>query len=172
MSIAILRRGHQEQRNENVWPTGEKSKESISRCVGGGYWIQLLRLQQAFCACDCTYVSVNKEYASAVSPSAFFYVPDANREAKVKLAIAALKILFVVLWLRPNIVISTGAAHGYLAIRFAKIVGAKTMFIDSIANAEQLSLSGELAVSHADVMLTQWPELSDGSAIQYYGSVL
>ncbi|MBT7541048.1 MAG: oligosaccharide biosynthesis protein Alg14, partial [Gammaproteobacteria bacterium] len=46
------------------------------------------------------------------------------------------------------------------------------MFIDSIANAEQLSLSGELAVSHADVMLTQWPELSDGSAIQYYGSVL
>ena len=76
------------------------------------------------------------------------------------------------LWLRPNIVISTGAAHGYLAIRFAKIVGAKTMFIDSIANAEQLSLSGELAVSHADVMLTQWPELSDGSAIQYYGSVL
>ena len=151
----------------------EKSqKKVLAVASGGGHWIQLLRLQQAFSACDCTYVSVNKEYASAVSPSAFFYVPDTNREAKVKLAIAALKILFVVLWLRPNIVISTGAAHGYLAIRFAKIVGAKTMFIDSIANAEQLSLSGELAVSHADVMLTQWPELSDGSAIQYYGSVL
>ncbi len=95
-------------------------KKVLAVASGGGHWIQLLRLQQAFSACDCTYVSVNKEYASAVSPSAFFYVPDANREAKVKLAIAALKFLFVVLWLRPNIVISTGAAHGYLAIRCAK----------------------------------------------------
>ena len=95
-------------------------KKVLAVASGGGHWIQLLRLHQAFSACDCTYVSVNKEYASAVSPSAFFYVPDANREAKVKLAIAALKFLFVVLWLRPNIVISTGAAHGYLAIRCAK----------------------------------------------------
>ena len=64
-------------------------KKVLAVASGGGHWIQLLRLQQAFCACDCTYVSVNKEYASAVSPSAFFYVPDTNREAKVKLAIAA-----------------------------------------------------------------------------------
>ncbi len=149
-----------------------KRKKVLAVASGGGHWVQLLRLQQAFSACDCTYISVNREYASAVSPSPFYYVPDANRQAKVRLAFAALKILLVVLWLRPNVVISTGAAHGYLAIRFAKLVGAKTMFIDSIANAEQLSLSGELAVSHADVMLTQWPELSDGTRIQYYGSVL
>ena len=63
-------------------------KKVLAVASGGGHWIQLLRLQQAFSACDCTYVSVNKEYASAVSPSAFFYVPDANREAKVKLALA------------------------------------------------------------------------------------
>ena len=68
----------------------EKSqKKVLAVASGGGHWIQLLRLQQAFSACDCTYVSVNKEYAGAVSPSAFFYVPDTNREAKVKLAIAA-----------------------------------------------------------------------------------
>ena len=52
-------------------------KKVLAVASGGGHWIRLLRLQQAFSACDCTYVSVNKEYASAVSPSEFFYVPDA-----------------------------------------------------------------------------------------------
>ncbi len=147
-------------------------KKVLAVASGGGHWVQLLRLQDAFQACDCAYLSVDKEYAHAVAPSRFYYVPDANRDTKLKLLFSSLKILLIVLWERPNVVISTGAAHGYLAIRFAKMIGAKTMFIDSIANAEKLSLSGELATSHADLMLTQWPELSNGHNIQYRGSVL
>lgn len=147
-------------------------KKVLAVASGGGHWVQLLRLREAFVDTQCTYLSVDPEYESAVSPCVFYAVPEANRETKFNLIIAALKILFVVLKIRPDVVITTGAAHGYLAIRFAKIVGAKTMFIDSIANAEKLSLSGELAVSHADVMLTQWQALSVEDSIEYRGSVL
>lgn len=147
-------------------------RKVLAVASGGGHWVQLMRLRHAFEGCECTYISVNAEYAGEVSPAAFLLVPEANRETKLKLIYAALKILAVVLWQRPDVVVSTGAAHGYLAIRFAKLIGAKTMFIDSIANAEQLSLSGQLAVAHADMMLTQWPELSDGDGIQYRGSIL
>lgn len=152
--------------------TFPKGKKVLAVASGGGHWIQLLRLKEAFADTECTYLSVDHEYASAVSPARFYAVPEANRETKIKLVVAALKILLVILRVRPDVVITTGAAHGYLAIRLAKIVGAKTMFIDSIANAEKLSLSGELAVSHADVMLTQWPELSVPDSIEYRGSVL
>ena len=90
MSIAILRRGHQEQRNENVWPTGEKSKESISRCVGRGAigynfydYSRLLALVIAL-----TFQSIKNTLAPFLGRH-FFTFQIANREAKVKLGIAA-----------------------------------------------------------------------------------
>jgi UDP-N-acetylglucosamine:LPS N-acetylglucosamine transferase len=150
----------------------KKKSKVLAVSSGGGHWIQLLRLRPAFENCSCTYVSVQSDYRDAVVPDEFYLVPEANRETKFALLIATLKILFIILRVRPDAIISTGAAHGYIAIRLGKLIGAKTMFIDSIANAAKLSMSGELAVNHADVMLTQWPELSDDMRIQYRGSVL
>jgi hypothetical protein len=53
-----------------------------------------------------------------------------------------------------------------------RLLGARTLFIDSIANAERLSLSGHLACRHANLMLTQWPHLASNEGPQYRGSVL
>ena len=44
--------------------------------------------------------------------------------------------------LRPDVVITTGAAPGYFAVRIGKLLGARVVWVDSIANAEELSLSG------------------------------
>jgi hypothetical protein len=46
------------------------------------------------------------------------------------------------------------------------------MFIDSIANAEKLSLSAQLAQRHANLTLTQWPHLESPEGPQYHGSVI
>jgi hypothetical protein len=45
------------------------------------------------------------------------------------------------------------------------------VWIDSIANVEQLSLSGKLAARVAGRTYTQWPHLATG-AILYNGNVL
>jgi len=44
--------------------------------------------------------------------------------------------------------------------------------VDSIANAERLSLSGHMACRHANLMLTQWPHLASSEGPEYQGSVL
>ena len=67
--------------------------------------------------------------------------------------------------------VSTGAAPGYLAIRFARMMGARTVWIDSVANVEELSMSGRMASETADLCLTQWPHLAQGQ-IRYLGAVL
>jgi len=64
---------------------------------------------------------------------------------------------------RPDIVISTGASVGVLAARIGSLFGARTVWIDSIANAEQLSLSGHLAGKFVDVWLTQWEHLAEAA---------
>jgi UDP-N-acetylglucosamine:LPS N-acetylglucosamine transferase len=139
---------------------------------GGGHWIQLRRLARTFGYHDVAYVSVNKDYSAEVSPCRLYTVNDANRWNKFGVMMLGLRLLCIVLKERPHVVISTGAAPGFLALLFAKCIGAKTIWIDSLANVEQMSLSGRLAQRYADLWLTQWPELESPSGPYYRGTIL
>ncbi len=132
----------------------------------------MLRLRPAFADCKVTYATVNPKSAADVKGHNFHAIPDGNRDTKFSLIRMALKVLWVVLKTRPNIVISTGAAPGYFACRFARLIGAKSLFIDSIANAEELSLSAQLATSHASRVYSQWPKVADKNNLPYHGSIL
>ena len=73
---------------------------------------------------------------------------------------------------RPDVVVSTGAAPGFLALRLGKLLRARTIWVDSIANAEELSLSGRRIGPHADLWLTQWEPLARPEGPLYRGAVL
>ncbi|GAJ24098.1 unnamed protein product, partial [marine sediment metagenome] len=85
----------------------------------------------------------------------------------------ALRLAVIILRERPDVVISTGAAPGYLAIRLAKLLTrARTIWLDSIAETNDLSLSGIKGRRYADLWLTQWPELAQTNGPDYKGNVL
>ena len=139
---------------------------------GGGHWVQLLRLRPAFDRSRTTYVTVRASYASDVPDADFRVVPDATRWNKARLLWMAVKMLWIVARLRPDVVISTGAAPGYFAIRFGSWFGARTCWVDSIANAEELSLSGRKIKRHATTVLSQWPDVAEREQVTFAGSVL
>jgi hypothetical protein len=116
---------------------------------------------------------VNKSYAADLEPgSRFLTIPDANMWHKGRLVITAAWVLFRLVQLRPDVVVSTGAAPGYFAITLGALIGARTVWVDSIANAEKLSLSGRQAGKRAHLWLTQWAHLSSNQGPYYCGSVL
>jgi UDP-N-acetylglucosamine:LPS N-acetylglucosamine transferase len=118
-------------------------------------------------------VSTLKGYEDQLDPSeSFSYVNDANRNSKAKMLLQAIRIAWIVFRLRPDVVISTGAAPGYFAMRFGKLIGARTIWIDSIANAEEMSMTGRIVGKYADLWLTQWPELARPGGPEYKGEVL
>ena len=137
----------------------------------GGHWVQLRRLAPAFDGQDVAYLTTDPGHRAEVGPARFYTVNDANRWNKLALVLCALRILWVVVRERPGVVVSTGAAPGYLAIRFARMLGARTVWIDSVANVEELSMSGRMASETADLCLTQWPHLA-GGPVRYLGAVL
>src|SRR5688500_1316902 len=98
---------------------------------GGGHWIQLMRIAAALEQHRVTYVTTLAGYRSQVGPSEFFVVTDASRWNKFKLILMALQVLWILLRERPDVVITTGAAPGYLAVRLGKWLGARTVWIDS-----------------------------------------
>jgi UDP-N-acetylglucosamine:LPS N-acetylglucosamine transferase len=139
---------------------------------GGGHWIQLLRLRPAFAGANVTFASVEQQAANDIEGHRFFRFPDANRERKIALIFQILRIAWIVLRVRPHVIVTTGASCGYVAVRLGRTLGARTLFIDSIANAEKLSLSAQLAQRHANLTLTQWPHLDSPEGPQYHGSVI
>jgi hypothetical protein len=134
---------------------------------GGGHWAQLRRLRPALEGCDVLYASTHRDFGRDVAPERYVSIPDANRWQKARLIWMFVRIAWVVATFRPHVVLSTGAAPGYAAIRFGRMLGARTVWIDSVANAEQLSLSGTMARDQADEWLTQWEHLASPESARW-----
>ena len=139
---------------------------------GGGHWVELLRLRDAWRGKDVAYVTVQPEYQSQVAGARFYCVRDATRWSRWSLLQMAAQVAWVVLRERPTVVISSGALPGLVALRVGKWLGARTLWIDSIANVESLSLSGQRAARFADLCLTQWRHLQTGGGPTYRGAIL
>lgn len=157
----------------NIAPrTHARPPRVVAVASGGGHWVQLLRLRPAFEGCDVTYVTVSEAYRTEVPGCRFRVVNDATRWNKFALLRMALRLLWIIMRERPTVVISTGAAPGYFALRFGRWFGARTIWLDSIANVEQLSMTGQMVRPYADLWLTQWPELARPEGPQFAGAVL
>ncbi len=153
-------------------PARKKKKRVLAIASGGGHWVQLLRLRPAFDECDVTFVTVNPAYRSDVAGARFRVINDATRWNKFGLLKMAAKIGWILLTVRPNVIVTTGAAPGFFAIRMGRMLGARTIWLDSVANVEQLSLSGQRVGKHADLWLTQWPHLATATGPECHGAVL
>jgi UDP-N-acetylglucosamine:LPS N-acetylglucosamine transferase len=130
---------------------------------GGGHWVQLLRLRPAFVGSETAYATVDAAYRPDVGADRFHIVPDATRWERLALLRLALRMAWIVLRERPDVVITTGAAPGYFALLFGRLLGARTVWLDSMANVDRLSLAGEKAQRFADMWMTQWPDLAMSS---------
>jgi UDP-N-acetylglucosamine:LPS N-acetylglucosamine transferase len=149
-----------------------KRKKLLAVASGGGHWVELLRLSRAWIDCEAVFVTVNQVYRADVPRYKFYSVSDATRHTRIQLVRVALRLLWIICKERPDVIISTGAAPGYVALRIGKLFGAKTVWLDSIANAEELSLSGAMAGRCADLWLTQWPHLAGEKGPYFRGAVL
>lgn len=148
-------------------------KKVLLVASSGGHWVQLNRLAGAFSETDLHFASTEKDYGQAVRQGRFHYVPDASMSSPVpRILWQALCVLALLLRVRPDVVVSTGAAPGYFALLFGRKLGARTVWVDSIANVEQVSLAGSKAAKHADLYLTQWEHLACEGGPAYFGSVV
>src|SRR5690349_11696343 len=96
---------------------------------GGGHWVQLMRIKHAFDGCEVSYVTVHESYRAQVPGHNFHVVNDSNRWSKIALLKTAARLGSIVWKEKPDIVVSTGAAPGYLALRLGRFLGARTVWL-------------------------------------------
>ena len=142
-------------------------KRVLAVSSGGGHWQQMKLLSLAFEEFEVIYASTAKRRGAEVRT-----LPDCNLRTPVKVVFTTFCVWKLVRDIRPDVVVSTGAAPGVLTLIIAKFFGCRTIWVDSIANADAMSLSGRVARRFSDLWMTQWPQVSRRYGAIYAGSVL
>jgi hypothetical protein len=138
----------------------------------GGHWTELTRLFPALDGRTVEYATADPGCAGDVPGRRINVLSDANQRTPWRLLVCAAQALKLVTSLRPRVVLTTGAAPGLIAIVFGKLTGARTIWIDTVAGVERMTLSGRLARRFTDVYLVQWPHLARPDGPFFRGSVL
>lgn len=149
-----------------------RQKRLLAVASGGGHWVQLQRMREAFEGFDVAYVSTFKGHAEGLSGSRVYTVPDSSRIHKMAFLRSLLLSMRILLIERPQVVISTGSAPGLPFIIGGRAIGARTLWVDSIANGERLSASGRIARRFAHQTISQWAEVAEREGIPCWGSIL
>ncbi|KAJ54605.1 hypothetical protein ACMU_18030 [Actibacterium mucosum KCTC 23349] len=138
----------------------------------GGHWEQLMLLSPAFEGSDTWYACTDGEQGKRHKLGQFVAIKDYNQNQPLKMLAGLWETFRLYRRVKPDVIISTGAAPGLLCLVWGRVFGAKTIWVDSVANSEQLSLSGRLALKVATVVYTQWEHLGGTSAPVFRGSIL
>lgn len=141
----------------------------------GGHFQQLMALRPGYAEAPqarVTYMTTLPGLADQFGAAPQITVPDCNADTPVAAFRAGLVIGWHIVRLRPHVIVTTGALPGLFALLWGRLTGARTLWVDSVANAEELSTSGRLARRVAHLTLSQWPEVAAATGTRYEGSVL
>lgn len=127
----------------------------------GGHWVQLLRITRSMEQdYEVIYCSTHEKCATMVSGKKFYLMPDFSRWDAWKLVPSFFQMLRLVWKEKPETIITTGAAPGLVCLLAGKVLGKKTIWVDSIANVQHLSACGRIAHKFVSRIYTQWPDLA------------
>ncbi len=148
------------------------SKRILAVASSGGHWEQLRLRFAAFEGADVCYASTCGSQTGQDAVPSVLWISDYNKHEVLKTLYGLYETYRLCRRLRPDVVIFTGAAPGLLCLLWGRLLGARTIWVDSIANADRLSLSGRVALRIAHLVLTQWEHLATEPGCEYRGSVI
>lgn len=86
-------------------------------------------------------------------------IPDVIRTKPLSWFTGAIISAYIAFKERPDVVISTGGGVVVFFCVFSKLVGAKLVFIESMAKVKRPTLTARMLYPFADLFLVQWPGL-------------
>ena len=142
-------------------------------CNPGGHFSTMMGLKNFWSAYPRAWVTYPKFDTQALRGNERVYWVE-MQEARMlwKACVNFLKALLILRKSQPDLVVSTGAGLAVPFILASKLLGIKTVFIESISRSGSLSLSGRLLYNLVDELYVQWPEcLERYPKAQYKGIV-
>ncbi|MEM9537464.1 MAG: UDP-N-acetylglucosamine--LPS N-acetylglucosamine transferase [Cyanobacteria bacterium P01_E01_bin.45] len=126
----------------------------------GGHFRGLQELEGYWKQCDRVWVTFRSGTTEAALADETVYWAWGPTNRNVGNLLRNLKMAVSVLWNeRPDLVLTTGAGVAVPFIAIGKLLGAKTVFVESITRVKTLSLSAKLVRPCLDALYVHWPQL-------------
>jgi UDP-N-acetylglucosamine:LPS N-acetylglucosamine transferase len=143
-------------------------------CTQGGHLTETLQVLDAFAGCELffvTHFSARDEELRTIAPA--YFCPNIGQRPLVfiRTFVWALRLL---LREQPQVIFSTGSEIALPFFFWGRLLGIKTIFLESWCRVEHLSRTGRLAYPLVDEFWVQWPQLLQacGSKARYFGGVI
>lgn len=143
-------------------------------CSHGGHLTETLQLMDAFQGHDvffATYHSLRDDEVTKICRAHFTDNMGRSVFSMLRGSAWAFRLLTRE---RPDLIISLGAEIAIPFFYWAKVLGIRTVYIESWCRTSDLSGTGRVVYPVADVFLVQWPELlaKCGKKARYEGAVV
>ena len=144
---------------------GTKKLKILLVCSGGGHFEQMMKLREFYEEYEYEFVLPKHKVAEASNlQSAVVYAfPDINEGRGIRypwlLLYSFLRALWLVIIIRPKLIVSTGAGVAFPFFAVAWIVRIPSIYIESFARIRAPSRSGRACYRFASVFFVQHKEL-------------
>ena len=140
---------------------------------GGGSLEQLMLLRPTLANYDIRFATTEPAVAGAARHCDGRKPARLQPEQAVASALCAMAALWVVVKLRPQVIPFDRRRTGaFFCILAGRLIGRVTLWIDSVANGEELSMCGKLSRRFAHECWTQWEHLAEGDTPALFRAVL
>ncbi|MFW9786846.1 MAG: hypothetical protein ACFFE2_06540 [Candidatus Thorarchaeota archaeon] len=119
---------------------------------------------------EVTKKKVRENYYSVISPR--FRAKDSRIMSVLRTLFLFLHSIFILLIVRPNVVISTGSGLTLPPFLIAGVFGIKSIYIESPSRVYNPSIAGKLLMGKTSLWLSSWPELAEKyPEVEYRGMI-
>jgi len=141
-------------------------------CSSGGHLTEMLLLMEAFENHEIFFVTYDHPTTKQLGYKKFLIENIGTNPWKM--IKASLKFLKILRREKPTLIISTGAEISVPCFILARIMGIKTIYIESWCRVVHKSFSGKILYYFTNTFLVQWPQLLEryGKKARYEGAVI
>jgi beta-1,4-N-acetylglucosaminyltransferase len=139
-------------------------------CSHGGHLTQMLELEEAFEGHETFFLTYDSVRTRKLENTYLLPIIGTNM---CRMAMSVLRIGGIFWRERPHVVVSTGSEIAIPAFFVSKLLGVKTVFIESWSRITSPSGTGRIVYYMADGFFVQWEQLLScyGHKAQYAGGV-
>lgn len=128
----------------------------------GGHFEQLMMLKELFKEYDSFVVTEKTKYSNTLEEVRTYFIKQVNRRSILFVPLFFYNLcysIYILLKEKPKLVISTGVLSTIPICIFAKLYGAKLIYIESFAKINTGTITGKIMYKFADIFYVQWEQM-------------
>jgi UDP-N-acetylglucosamine:LPS N-acetylglucosamine transferase len=129
-------------------------------CSAGGHLVEARQLAPIYSKYEHFYFTFSGGVAEELKKTNCVHtIPNIIRHNPISWIVGMILSAYIAIREKSDVVITTGAGVVVFFCIFAKLLGAKLIFIESMATIERPTLTARFLYPFANLFIVQWPDL-------------